>query len=182
MNYRIATLFCILLMVPDTVHGASAPRQLFGRSVVLSWSEHQVAKFSDENRIRSAQVAVYDSVYISDKGRVFSEMARKNRGSLVAHDQAPDSSKDSSGSSQSARFEGGALVVDTKFLSGAMRVVVDFDEGFKTCNAKVIHGKEDGKTMKWASWRHPGRLREVQSIEVTNLSCAVKEGNVLGGQ
>ena len=180
---RIILRFLLLFLgSADVVYGAGAPKELFGKSVVVSWSENLVAKYSDQVDFQSTHTIVYDSIYISSTGRVFSQTIRRKRRSSVAREQSPGSSKDSSGSPQSAHFEGSTLMVDTKLVSGALRVTIDFASGFDTCNAKVIHGKENGQELKWVSWRRPAALREAQSVEVQGLTCAMKQGNVFDAQ
>ena len=149
----------------------------------MSWSQSLVVKRSDESQPRSTRGGGEDSIYISSAGRVFEIIRSIRRSSVASSEQAPGSTKDSFGAPQAAHFEGRTLLVDTRFVSGARRIVIDFDDAFQTCNAKVIHGKEAGaKPVITMSWRHPGVLRELKSIEVQNLSCAIKDGNVFGGQ
>ena len=184
MIRRISTLICIVLTLPSTVYAVSAPTQLFGRSIVLSWRESRVRKTIGDNQFSHAQVGRENSIYFSSAGRVFNREVSSEQGtSAAATEQVPDSTRSSRGNPQSAHFEGRTLLVDTEFVSGARRVIIEFDEGFRTCNAKIIYGKNGGaKPIITNSLRHPGLQYEHQSVEVQNLSCAIKDVNVFGGQ
>jgi hypothetical protein len=61
-----------------------------------------------------------------------------------------------------------------------VRLVIDFDGTFSTCQGKVMHGKESGKN-KMRQVGLNNQPVEVQSVSVSGVSCAIKEGNALGG-
>jgi hypothetical protein len=67
-----------------------------------------------------------------------------------------------------------------EFERGARRVVIDFDGTFSTCQGKVMQGKESGKN-KMRQVGLNNQPVEVQSVSVSGVSCAIKEGNALGG-
>jgi hypothetical protein len=185
MFRRISTVVCLFLTLPGAVYGAAAPRQLFGRSIVVSWSESQSRRISGDSQFSHAQVRRDDSVYISSAGRAFNRGSSREPGTSTASTElAPDSAKNTRGSFQSVHFEGRTLFVDTELASGARRVIIDFDDAFQTCNARIVYGKEGGgaKPVVTNSARHPGLQYEHQSVEIQNLSCVIKDGNVFGGQ
>jgi len=66
----------------------------------------------------------------------------------------------------------------TEFQRGARQVTVDFDNTFTSCQAKVVHGKEPGVGTIRQTSMFGGRQAEFRAIEVTGVTCSVREGNV----
>jgi hypothetical protein len=72
------------------------------------------------------------------------------------------------------RIEGRSLVAYETFRSGARRLVVDFDNDYKSFSLKVSFAKERGThniTDGHGRW-------EVLSIDVSSPSCSIREGNI----
>lgn len=66
----------------------------------------------------------------------------------------------------------------TEFQSGARQVTVDFDSAFTSCQAKVVHGKEAGVGRIRQTSAFGGKQVQFRTIEVSGVTCAVREGNV----
>jgi hypothetical protein len=76
------------------------------------------------------------------------------------------------------QFAGHSLIMTTEFRSGARQITVDFDGSFTSCQAKVVHGKEVGVGTIRQTSVFGGKQVEVRAIEVSGVTCAVREGNV----
>ena len=71
MTYRLA--LAVLALTATTSAAFAAPAQLYGKSVVVSWTENrmQTTERSAAPVSKTAQGRL--SVYVSDKGRAFSK-------------------------------------------------------------------------------------------------------------
>jgi hypothetical protein len=66
----------------------------------------------------------------------------------------------------------------SRFEGGARRIVVDFESGLRSCQAKVEYSKERGRSSLREMSLFSGQTVEVRAIEVSGVRCAVREGNV----
>jgi hypothetical protein len=192
-----AILVAGALSAPDPAAAASFPAPLLGKSVSVNWTDNRQVKLEGTGEIRPGSWRASLQVYISTAGRAFSRESwsgggggmwrRGGRGrgfgTSFQEEQAPGDPATSLGSSKEVvHMEGGALVVDRKMREGARRVVVTFDAGYTSCNARVILGREGG-TSALRSWNPVTRRRfEIVSINIATPSCAVAPGNMFGGE
>ncbi len=156
---------------------ASPPAQLQGKSVIVTWTEKRVQRPLDEEKVRNVTISVGLDLYVSDQGRIFSRIRRQNEAQKSAkRDLLPGESLTAHAGDM--QFEGRSLVIDSKYASGARRIVVAFDDGYSGCTASIIHGKEGGvQKMIMTSMINKKKL-EVHSIEVLAPRCSVRQGNV----
>ncbi|MGH7118968.1 MAG: hypothetical protein ACRESS_12590, partial [Stenotrophobium sp.] len=68
------------------------------------------------------------------------------------------------------------IVIQTGSQYGARRIQVAFDQGFTSCSADVIRGKETGAAVIQGSH---GAV--IQSVKTTAVSCSLRDGNVFAG-
>ncbi|HMA72554.1 MAG TPA: hypothetical protein VKP67_13860 [Xanthobacteraceae bacterium] len=187
-----------LLSWPNIGETAPFPAPLLGKSVIVSWITNRQQKFegTDEVAFRSRGSTL--SIYISTAGRAFStEMVVRpaggggrgggrgrggGAGPTTESTQAPDESRNSTGGTRVVHFDGGALLVDNPLIAGARRVSITFDAGYGSCNARVIFGREGGTGPIRQRSILSGRRFEVISVQTSAPSCAVRPGNVFGGQ
>jgi hypothetical protein len=157
---------------------ASAPPQLVGKSVSLSWTDARVERRESGQELSISQTSNV-KIYVSDKGRVFSKFNR----SAVWQGGRGQSREDldisgSGGHTLNFHSEGNALVIDQISTGGARRLTVKFDKDFAACSIDVIHGKSGQRTrhrnLENSAWL------ELVSIKVTATSCSVSNGNVFG--
>jgi hypothetical protein len=179
-------VFCKALSVAlialscEPMAAAASPKELYGKSVVLTWSE---TLEPGSGKLDRAGVYVVFTTYVSTAGRLFTQILRG--GSTGSHRtltavgyEGPG--ERSAGKRSNAEFQGHSLVITSLFENGARRIVVDFDSGFSSCQGKVIHGKEQGKnTMRHTGLN--GQSIEVRAVSVSSVSCAIREGNALSG-
>jgi hypothetical protein len=189
-SFTLNCLISVLAVVP----AMAAPGELYGKSVVVSWSENreESARGSSEKRQLTASQSL--SVYVSSTGRLFSRReatgrftdgmrgGRGNRGGFGAHgsnEQVGGEGRTVGGLAQQAHFAGRSLVFSQAFQSGARQVVVDFDASYGGCSARVTHGRASGQSTT-AYRTLTGRDIVVYSMDVANVSCRIVNGNVFG--
>jgi hypothetical protein len=156
----------------------AAPQALYGKSVVVSWTEQRMQRRQGEGEFRPATRQGEFSVYVSSAGRIFNRarMTNPRRGRSGETERIGDTKN------RNIVFEGSTMVVMQHGTSGgARRIAVAFDDGFSSCTAQVIRGKEEGAGAIVArSAITPGRTVEIASVKTSGVSCAVKSGNVFG--
>lgn len=165
-----------LLMV--TAAQAQGPAALRGKSIMLHWVDHRTIKLLDDPKAppRSISQASELRIYVSDQGRVFSSFDR-----MAGRQRAVNTTQQVSGGGDNMlqwRQEGGALVADQKFVSGARRVQISFT-GSSACSVAVLHGKDSSAPLRYRSYQDK-RMYEVVTINVVSSSCSIRSGNVFG--
>jgi hypothetical protein len=163
----------------------AAPKELYGKSVVISWTESLVSRQVGETAFQTHTRAGGLSVYVSSQGNVFNRTTRTNleanRRNLASMNYRFQGSTDQVGSAGNSRisFQGNSMTALQPSQNGARLITVTFGAGFSSCTADVIHGKEEGAgTMVANSPIHPGVKVEIQSAKTSGASCSVKDGNV----
>lgn len=172
----ISAAFCFLLLF--CCRALAAPPQLYGKSVVVQWTENRLQRPAGETRWRSVSIQVGESVYISTLGRLFSRMTFASPRGSGAREFVGEPGRSGTGGARAAQFQGRSLVTVSVFNGGARHIQVDFDPGFGSCSASVIIGKAAGAatfTLKSASTGVP---IEVQSQSTSGAACSVRDGNV----
>ena len=175
MLIRLFGLFgvAVMLLQPDAAR-ADAPRALLNKTVLLSWTQHNVEKHPD-GRINRRQVINRRAVYVSSAGRLFTRVTRTGLRGSNTDDFAPGETRTSAGNARQMQFQGNRLVGSLAFASGAGRAVATFDPGFSSCSLSVVFGRQGAAPIRW---RHRGELVEVQSIDVSAPGCSIRNGNV----
>ena len=161
---------------PADTLGGDDQEKLRGKSVVVSWTERRMQRREGQNEYRPAVRQGTFGVYISTAGRVFSQISMTNpqRGESGKRDIVGEAARrhvSLSGSTMTSVQEAAA--------GGARRIVITFDEAFASCTAEVIRGKEQGADKIVArSLIRPDVRVEIASVKTSEVSCAVKAGNV----
>jgi hypothetical protein len=139
---RAAIVGLAAMFTLDESRAGQIPESLFGKSIVLGWSDVRTIKNTQSGRlfIQGQQSSV--SLYISEKGRTFSSLRREL---YVQGHRSMDAATNNEVSGTEKvlhwRFEGDSLVADQAFLRGARRVSISFDNGYHNCSIAVLHGK-----------------------------------------
>jgi hypothetical protein len=179
----LALLGLLLALSSSVVFAAdSAPSALFGKTVVLSWTENRTQR-SDAGAIKNSTTASDFRVYISNAGRLFSRFTRKNTRSGRSNSSAmtPDGNAQFGGvgqGSRTAHFEGRQFISENQMKSGARRIQADFDSSYRSCALRVIYGKEDGAPLHHRAM--DGRMYYIVSTDVISPKCAIEDGNQVG--
>jgi hypothetical protein len=122
------------------------------------------------------------SAYISTEGRVFAKRTAYSSGSGKRRGSGSISGVgENKGGVQQAQIRGQSLVITDRFISGGARMArIDFDQGFASCTANVILGRESAQAVVHGRSLVSGQALEIKSAKVTDTSCAVRSGNVFG--
>src|SRR6266849_343658 len=169
---------------------SAAPKQLYGKSVVVSWTESRSQRFVGEQAFRSVNVSLQRSIYVSTAGRVFDRTnatasggggGQRGGGSRSVTGSAESigtAGTNFSGGARNVQFHGNSMTITSGFTASARRVAVSFDGGFQSCSAQVITAKQVGTGV--ASWRGVAGRRqlEVASVSTGPASCSIRSGNV----
>lgn len=177
---RRTSLFLLAFLGLSGGAAHAAPAQLYGKSVVVTWTEERQQRVDGEDRIRNVGRNGTFSVYVSSAGKPFSRMNYSfsgGRGGLKS------GNRDAVGGESSARnvsFQGNSInVVGGKSMKGGARSIrIDLDGG--GCSAQVITGKEEGASAIRAKSIVTGSSLEILSIKSSAASCRIQDGNVFG--
>jgi hypothetical protein len=173
----IALMAAVLALAPSPVSAQNAPKQLYGKSVVATWSEDRLQRVVGEAQFRNQRIAQGVSVYVSATGNIFVRATgggSRRTGKSEAIGAASKSERTVGG----RRFDGRTLVMSNSFASGAKHVSIEFDEGFSTCRvASIIWGKAPGSDVVRLKVL-TGENMEIRSSISTGMTCSVQAGNV----
>ncbi len=161
-----------------------APAALYGKTVVLAWTEHRSQR-TDAGQVSNSTTRSSFLVYVSSAGRLFSRFvradARSGRSNSSLLGPGGDTTMAGQGAShQTTHFEGNRLISDNAMRSGARRILAEFAAGFRTCSLRVIYGKENGALQYHRAMN--GKMYYILSTEVISPTCAVREGNVFAAE
>lgn len=190
MKMRVVSVWLVCgisTCCPWSAHAGNAPTQLYNKSIMISWTESRDMT-TVEGEKRNRIVSTDYGLYVSSAGRVFSQFGRtrggKRGGRRVRHSagssEAPDGSSIKTGNGRSHRvlsFNGHSIHATDQFKSGARRISVTFDDGFGSCTASVIYGKEAG-VPGVISHGMSGKLHLVESVGISAPTCSIRDGNI----
>jgi hypothetical protein len=184
MQRECIGIFAALVVFSPVAHAGSAPRELYGKSFTVSWSETLTQRFESDQRVRPTGRSVQMNIYVSSGGRPFVRVISSGIGGHSRHElggrSASPTSLAETAPTEAAKdrvvFEGRSIVVYRQFRSGARRIAIESDG--TSCKAAVLHGREGGKSI--AQYSTGFGAAEILSVEVSAVSCSVREGNVFG--
>jgi hypothetical protein len=158
----------------------SPPAALYGKSVVVTWSEARSLRPAGSDLPFHSVNASYElGTYVSTAGRAFSRTSLTAGGRTGSIDNVGGSGHSSTGGLRTVEFQGNSLTTSAAFQGGARRIVVNFGEGFANCTAEVVIAKQVGaRTMTVTGLL--GRTIEIESATAGPASCSVRSGNVFG--
>jgi hypothetical protein len=159
-------------IVASAAHAAT-PKELYGKTVTVSWTETREQRPVGEQNWRTVHGSVAMFLYVSEAGRVFNNMSYATRaGSAERAGEIAGSGK------RSINFSDRSLLILLPSGSGsATRIVADFDAGFSSCSAQVTRATESADTIVR---RYSGIIKqtnEIRSTQVGSASCSIKAGN-----
>jgi hypothetical protein len=168
----------VLMLLSTAAHTGSAPKELYGRSITLQWSQSQTGKTLDDPIPRQWSRAISVNIYFSTAGRPFIRQSETTTGGFNPHgitnnngqvtrDAAPNES-----SPARFDFQARSILLYWQFKSGVRRVAIDV-EGGTSCKATVINGRQGGKDILQTR-------AEISSTVVGSVNCSIREGNVFG--
>jgi hypothetical protein len=176
----LARLISLLLISLTTqTYAADAPKALWGKSVVLTWTETRQQRIVGQPNFYSVHGNDGTSIYVSTAGRIFNRRTHSTRAGSGTVERAPG--EGSGAYPRGAILFGGqtmTLIGETK--GGAYRTVIEFDANFVSCTARRSIAFQPGQTsIALSPIIH--KYIEVKSVTVNGMSCSVRAGNVLAG-
>jgi hypothetical protein len=171
-----------LTLLSATAHAASsAPKELYGKSITVAWTEARTQRFESEQQVRNTGTSVQVSIYISTAGRPFVRVINTSVYDHNIHEQSgvsrggvTETVPGEAAARDRIDFEARSIVVYRQFRSGARRISIDLDGA--TCKATVVNGREGGKHIETYGYGSA----EVLTLQVGSVSCSIREGNVFG--
>jgi hypothetical protein len=171
-------------LLSAVAHAASAPKELYGKSIAIAWNERITGRFGHE-QVQNGSQSYQVSIYISTAGRPFVRIKKIAYGSglnMITSSRVVQNSEMAPGESSAAKqsrvvFEGATVVVYQEFESGAHRIAVDVDGSKTACKATVVNGRQAGGALRQTVG---GGVVEISSVHVGSARCSIQEGNVFG--
>jgi hypothetical protein len=144
----------VLTLLSAAAHAGSAPKELFGKSISVAWTETITQRVESDQRVTNVGASRQMSVYISTAGRPFVRLIEAGFGGYRYDGTSasrPSLTETAPGEAAEDRvdFEGRSIVVYKQFRSGARRIAIDVDG--TTCRAMIVHGREGGKIFRGRS-------------------------------
>ncbi len=180
MSLLSMSLLSMSLLTLLSAPALAAPAQLYGKSVVITWTEERQQKIVGEEAMRNVGRSGEFSVYISDQGRTFSRMRYSfatNRGASRSGNR--DKVGGEGGSGRNVSFSGNTMNISMRLGAGGARSIVVNLAG-DSCSAQVIAGKEQGARQIRTRSIVTGNELEIVSIKTGAASCRIQSGNVFG--
>jgi hypothetical protein len=171
-----AVAICGFLFV-TAANAGSAPSALYGKSIVLGWSENRVQRspgLYDDWKSVNAQHSL--SFYVSSNGRVFSRQTNTTKLGTGATDEVAGTG----GASRVPSFSGSTMTIMSASTSGARRVVIDFDSSFGSCSMKTIRAREGSQETIRSLSPITKHIVEIKSVTIGGETCSIQSGNVFG--
>jgi hypothetical protein len=175
---RISAAILALAMTTSTV--LAAPAQLYGKSVIVGWTENRMQTTDRDAAPTAVTASGQLSVYVSDKGRPFSRVSMSvSRGRGTRSGQRDTVQGD--GSARNVSFSGNSMSTTMpRGNAGALLISVTFDSGFQGCSAHVVSGKTGGAQSTRITSIITGRQYDFYSVKTSGESCSIQSGNVFG--
>ena len=173
MMLRLTAVVLFGLLLPLPSH-AAPPKDLYGKSVSITWTETREQRPVGEEAWRQVAGSQTLNIYVSEAGRVFNNLSYSTRGG-----SAERKGEIAGSGTRSHEFNGRSLaVVMPHGVGGATRITADFDDGFASCSAQVTRAREAPGTVIRVYSGIIKRTNEVKSIQVSGVSCSIRNGNV----
>lgn len=179
---RAAAIALLMALLPTGALAQGAPRQLYNKSVTLSWAQGGALK--TDGRLRQSGGSFYTrQIYISSAGRLFVRATRD--GGLTANGRRVSKDDTDPGANMTPgggglKFQGSRLVGIVPLVQGALQLTATFDPSFAGCSLDIILGKSDGKVILMKA--PDGAIGEVVNIAVTHAKCAISDGNIFASR
>jgi hypothetical protein len=184
MIHKSFTVIAALILLSAVAYAESPPKELYGKSIIITWTEHRNQRHVDQANyqanFRDVDVPLSRQIYISTEGHFFGRFsARSPRGREGSHEAIGTSGKSVGGGPREVQFSAQTITLTGASSGGlARRITIEFNESFSTCEAHIIFAKQAGSDVVVARNLVTGGLNEIRSATVTGVSCSVRDGNV----
>lgn len=182
VHCRMARIFATLGLVLATAlpaYAADPPKPLFGKSIVVAWTEARIQRPVGETTYRGVNGSHSLSVYVSSTGRVFNRFTNISQTGTRSNEQVAGSE----GATRVPSFDGRNLSILMPFRSGgARKISVEFAAAFGSCKANVMYEAPPGTTHSIGFNAYTKRMIELRHIVPNEATCSIQDGNVFSGQ
>jgi hypothetical protein len=166
-----------LTLLSVAAYAGSAPKELWGKSIILTWGELRFQRNLPELNFRNITDALSRKIYISTKGQWFDRFASHQD----ARDSIGASVRRPGGGGRDVQFTGRTITMTGAGKGGiARKITIEFNESFTTCEAHIIFAKPAGSDVVTGTNMNTRRPMEIRSATVGSVSCSVRDGNVFG--
>lgn len=180
---KTASLAGALACISTLAVAQGAPKQLYNKSVTLSWA--QSGAMMVDGRVRPAGSTLYTrQVYVSSAGRLFVRASRDGGATSTVRHASKAESDPTAGLAPGGgglRFQGNKLVGVIVLASGAVQAAATFDASFSSCSLDVIMGKSNGGPIKM-KLPDGSTGQAVSEVKISYPKCATSDGNVFAGR
>jgi hypothetical protein len=170
---------CLLMISCNGVF--AAPQQLYGKSIVVTWTESREQKAAYESSLHSVSRDGNFSIYVSSEGRVFNRFSYggSDNGKYMQSSSSQIAGQPSDLHARNINFQGSTITVTMPMVAGARQIVARFEGDFANCNAQVITGKASPQSpIKMRTLNAGNAEFEIHSIRTGAATCKVQTGNV----
>jgi hypothetical protein len=156
----------------------AAPRALYGKHVVVSWTETRSQRNPGETAFHPVSLPFTLTFYVGNEGHVFKRMFSVGSTGKASGSQDRVGNKPAGDiSASSASFSGNTLTATSAFGGAARRMQITFDGNFSSCSAQVTTAKLSGAKSVSVRSIASGNIVEFESVSAGAASCSVGEGN-----
>jgi hypothetical protein len=182
MTYKCLGILSALALLSDIAHAGSAPKELYGKSIIITWTEQRSQRQLGQVNFRDILDPLSNRIYISTAGRWFGRFASTFRGYEGAHEAVGTGGTSAGGGPRQVEFSGRTITTTGTSKGGlARRITIEFNESFTTCEARVTVAKQAGSEVVMGRNLYTGQSQEIRSATVSGRpSCSIREGNVFG--
>jgi hypothetical protein len=173
-----------LALLSAAAHAGSPPKELYGKSIIVTWTEERNQRNFGESSFRDMIVPLSMTIYVSSVGRPFfrltsTGMGRHSYRNLSSREGIGATGTSSGGGLRQIQFQGRSLIFTGSSGGGlALRSTITFNETFSACEAQIIAAKLAGAEVGVGRNLFTRQSMEIRSATVTGVSCSVHDGNV----
>jgi hypothetical protein len=173
---RIILATIAVLLLP--VSAFAAPRALYGKHVIVNWTETRSQREAGETAFRPVSLPFTLTFYVGNEGHVFKRIFSVGSTGKASGSQDRVGNKPSGDvSASAASFSGNALTATSSFGGAARRMQITFDNNFSSCSAQVTTAKLSSAKFVAVHSIASGKTVEFESVSAGAASCTVGEGN-----
>jgi hypothetical protein len=167
-----------LTLLSANAYAGSAPKELYGKSIIVSWSEHRSQRNLGQPNFRDINVPLSHTIYISATGRFFDRFAATSGGGEAAHETIGANTTSIGDGPKQIQFRGRTMTLTASSKGGlARRSSLQFNEGFTACEAHIVFAKQAGSNIV-AAINLSRQQMEIRSVTISGVTCSVRDGNV----
>jgi hypothetical protein len=166
----VAFACVVTALGPAAARAASAPTQLYNKTITINWGESGVYRRISDG-VNTNPVGQFQlTVYVSSAGRAFVRGSSKAGRFGNTRERGPDET------SGNVQFSGNTLTMVRENIGIARRVLTTFDGSFAGCTTTVTIGKINSNATMTG---FDGAEYHIVSMQPGAASCSIKEGNAL---